>query len=87
MYLGRIALLKSTLATMPNPRLTNFNKTNSTDYLSLRQMSIAYNQPLSILITPILVESAKQREANFVYFRTGAYLRAGRLRFELPVIN
>jgi transposase len=24
---------------------------------------------------------------NFIYFRTAAYLRAGCLRFELPVIN
>src|ERR1700756_107960 len=41
---------------MPNPRLTNFYGTNSTDYLPLRQMSVAYNQPLSILITSILME-------------------------------
>jgi hypothetical protein len=24
---------------------------------------------------------------NFVYFRTAAYLRAARLKFDLPVIN
>src|SRR5690349_14334170 len=41
---------------MPNPRLTNFNGPNSTDYLPLRQMPVAYNQPLSILTAPILVE-------------------------------
>ena len=42
--------------TMPYPRLTNFNGPNSTDYLPLWQMPIAYNQPLAILITSILVE-------------------------------
>src|SRR5438105_8467122 len=42
--------------TMPYSRLTNFNGTNSSDYLPLWQMPVAYNQPLSILITPILVE-------------------------------
>src|SRR5437667_5320644 len=42
--------------TMPYPRLTNFNGTNSTHYLPLWQMPIAYNQPLAILITSILVE-------------------------------
>src|SRR5262249_40596394 len=42
--------------TMPNPRLTNFNGPNSTDYLPLRQMPVAYNQALSILITSILVK-------------------------------
>jgi hypothetical protein len=41
---------------MPYPRLTNFNRTNSSDYLPLWQMPIAYHQPLPILITPILVE-------------------------------
>jgi hypothetical protein len=41
---------------MPNPRLTNFNRPNSTDYLPLRQMPVAHNQPLAILITAILVE-------------------------------
>jgi hypothetical protein len=41
---------------MPNPRLANFNRTNSTGYLPLWQMSVAYDQPLAILITAILVE-------------------------------
>jgi hypothetical protein len=41
---------------MPYPRLTNLNGTNSTDYLPLWQMPVAYHQPLPILITPILVE-------------------------------
>ena len=41
---------------MPNPWLTNFNGPNSTDYLPLWQMSVAYNKSLSILITSILVE-------------------------------
>jgi hypothetical protein len=47
---------KSTLVTMPYPRLTNFNGPNSTDYLPLWQMPVAYNKPLSILITSILME-------------------------------
>ena len=41
---------------MSYPRLTNFNRPNSTDYLPLWQMPVAYNQPLAILITPILVQ-------------------------------
>ena len=41
---------------MPYPRLTNFNRTNSSDYLPLWQMPVADNQALSILITSILVE-------------------------------
>jgi hypothetical protein len=36
---------------MPNPRLTNFNGTNSTDYLPLRQMPIAYLYSLTRLST------------------------------------
>ena len=44
------------MVAMPNPRLTNPYRTHSTDYLSLWQMPVAYGQPLSILITPILVE-------------------------------
>src|SRR5438105_3261798 len=47
---------KLALVTMPNSRLPNFNGTNSTDYLPLRQMPVAYHQPLSILITSILIE-------------------------------
>ena len=51
---------------MPYPRLTNFNRTNSSDYLPLWQMPVAYNQPLSILITPILVEyHDEQRDLTF----------------------
>jgi len=51
---------------MPYPRLTNFNGTNSSDYLPLWQMPVAYNQPLSILITPILVEyHDEQRDLTF----------------------
>src|SRR5207244_1031659 len=42
--------------TMSNPRLMNFNEPNSTDDLPLWQMPVTYNQPLSILITSILVE-------------------------------
>jgi hypothetical protein len=41
---------------MPNPWLMNFNRPNSADYLPLWQMSVAHNQPLSILITAIFVE-------------------------------
>ena len=41
---------------MPYSRLTNFNRTNSSDYLPLWQMPVADNQALSILITSILVE-------------------------------
>ena len=41
---------------MPNPRLANANRTHPADYLALRQMPVADNQPLPILITPILVE-------------------------------
>jgi hypothetical protein len=41
---------------MPNPRLTNFDGTNSTDDFALWQMPVAYKQPLSILITSILME-------------------------------
>jgi hypothetical protein len=50
---------------MPYPRLTNFNGTNSSDYLPLWQMPVAYNQPLSILITPILVELDEPRLPRF----------------------
>jgi hypothetical protein len=39
---------------MPNSRLANSNRTDSADYLALWQMPVAYNQPLAILITPIL---------------------------------
>ena len=46
---------------MPYPRLTNFNGTNSTHYLPLWQMPVAYNKPLSILITSILVELNERR--------------------------
>jgi hypothetical protein len=41
---------------MSNPWLTNFNGPNSTDYLPLWQMSVAYNKSLSVLITSILME-------------------------------
>ena len=41
---------------MSNPRLTNLNGTNSTDYLPLWQMPVTYYQALSILITAILVK-------------------------------
>jgi hypothetical protein len=41
---------------MPYPWLPNFDGPNSTNYFSLRQMPVAYNQPLSILTTSILVE-------------------------------
>jgi hypothetical protein len=41
---------------MPNPWLTNPDRTNSTNDFSLRQMSIAYHQSLSILIPLILVK-------------------------------
>jgi hypothetical protein len=41
---------------MPNPRLTNFNRPIPLSYLPLRQMPVAHNQPLAILITAILVE-------------------------------
>ena len=41
---------------MPNSRLANSNRIHSADYLALWQMPVAYNQPLPILITPILVE-------------------------------
>ena len=51
--------------TMPHPRLTNFNRTNSSDYLPLWQMPIAYHQPLSILITSILVELDERRLPRF----------------------
>jgi hypothetical protein len=46
---------------VPNSRLANSNPTDSADYLSLRQMPIAYNQPLAILITSILVELNERR--------------------------
>jgi hypothetical protein len=36
---------------MSNPRLTNLDGTNSTDYLPLWQMPVTYYQALSILIT------------------------------------
>jgi hypothetical protein len=32
-------------------------------------------------------EKLLPKNKNFVYFRTAAYLRAGRLKFELPAIN
>src|SRR6267378_533539 len=51
--------------TMPYPRLTNFKRTNSSDYLPLWQMPIAYHQPLSILITSILVELDERRLPRF----------------------
>jgi len=41
---------------MPYPRLTDFNGANSTDYLPLWQVPVAYHQPLPILIPPILVK-------------------------------
>jgi hypothetical protein len=47
---------KPSSITMSYPRLTNFNGPNSADYLPLWQMSVTHNQPLSILITPVLVE-------------------------------
>jgi hypothetical protein len=56
MYLGRIALENRPLSRMPNPWLTNPDRTNSANDFSLRQMSIAYHQSLSILIPPILVK-------------------------------
>jgi hypothetical protein len=40
---------------MPDPWLTNSDRTYSTDYFPLRQVSIAH-QPLSILVSSILVE-------------------------------
>jgi hypothetical protein len=41
---------------MPYPWLANFDGPNSANYFPLGQMSVAYNQPLSILITAIFVE-------------------------------
>ena len=50
---------------MPYPRLTDFNGANSTDYLPLWQVPVAYHQPLSILITSILVELDERRLPRF----------------------
>ena len=41
---------------MPYPWLANFDGPNSANYFPLGQMSVAYNQPLSILITAVFVE-------------------------------
>jgi hypothetical protein len=54
--LGQNRTGKVPLVPMMDPWLTNRDRPHSTDQLSLRQMSIAYHQPLSILIPSILVE-------------------------------
>jgi hypothetical protein len=41
---------------MPDPWLTNPDRTHSTDYLPLRQMAITYYQPLAMLVPLILVK-------------------------------
>jgi len=40
---------------MADPWLTNRDRSHSTDHLPLRQMAIAYDQPLPVLIQSILV--------------------------------
>jgi hypothetical protein len=54
--LGQYRTAKTPLISVPNSWLANSNRTHSADYLALRQMPVAHNQPLAILITPILVE-------------------------------
>ena len=41
---------------MPDPWLTNFNGPNSSGYLPLWQMPVAYNQSLAILVPAIFVK-------------------------------
>ena len=41
---------------MADPWLTNRDRSHSTEHLPLRQMSIAYHQPLTILIPSIPAE-------------------------------
>jgi hypothetical protein len=41
---------------MPYPWLANFDGPNSANYFPLGHMPVAYNLPLSILITAIFVE-------------------------------
>jgi hypothetical protein len=54
--LGQNRTGKTTFVPVPDPWLTHWNRTRSTDHFSLRQMSIAYDQPLPVLIESILVE-------------------------------
>jgi hypothetical protein len=60
-YLGNNALLNRSLSRCRTRGWPN--RTHSTDYLALWQMPVAYDQPLAILITPILVELKCRRSA------------------------
>src|SRR5580700_9942559 len=54
--LGQNRTGKAPLVPMADPWLTNRDRSHSTDHLPLRQMAIAYDQPLPVLIQSILVQ-------------------------------